>query len=532
MKQKTILWIAIPFILLSITLTIAQSSCPAIVQQALQSMGDNCADVGRNSACYGYNLVSAQFATEVEADYFTQPADTTPIDNLETIETAAMSVDLSQWGVAVLNLQANIPNSLPGQSVKFVLLGDVAVENSVLPDASFASVDPLDASVISSANIRGGAGQTYNVIGSANVGDTIPVDGKSSDGLWYRTIVGERIGWVFHTLLEPSDELTALPVIDGKQRSPMQSFYLRTGVGQPACEEAPEDTLMVQGPKGIEIDLTVNGADIKVGSTILIRILPPGDTMEFVVIDGKVTIPGGGPNGTDLYIYENYRSTVCLGEPENRGLDGNSNDRVVSCDYAEPEFVPDLDLGDEWCELENVPDDLLNYSVDLLCPGVGDDIVPTPDEEDEPEPTEEPTPDFNLCAEGNAWDDGRCVDDWWWNAGYYYGAVEEGIIGEDDIPSDYLPETPEPEEEDKPFEVSLKCVGYGYQLKVNSHPRDDKRWTVEYMIPYNSMKEKIGPVSNDETITFFPSFYAEDIVAISHPSGTTKSFPDIFCAGE
>ena len=38
-----------------------QTSCPALVQQALDSVGGNCGDLARNSACYGYDDVLATF---------------------------------------------------------------------------------------------------------------------------------------------------------------------------------------------------------------------------------------------------------------------------------------------------------------------------------------------------------------------------------------------------------------------------------------------------------------------------------------
>lgn len=466
--------------LTSIGLLLAQGACPTIVQQALLSMGENCDDLGRNSACYGYNLVSAEFTEAVEDGFFSQPSDVSSLGILETIRTSEMNETTEQWGVAVMSLQANIPNSIPGQSVKFVLLGDVEVESAVEPDSVFQSVDAISVTMASSANIRSGASLTFNVIGGIDAGDSLSVDGQSADGNWYRTVIGSRIGWVFANLIEADDSLQSLPVIDGTQRTLMQSFYLRTGFGAPSCEEAPEDTLMIQGPDGIEIDLTVNGADIRVGSTIALRILPPGDLMEITVIDGKVIVPGAGPNGEDLIVYENHRTTACLTEPDDRGVDGNENDRVVGCDdtsWSEPEFVPDSPLGEAFCILEDVPENLLNYPVDLDCPS-DDPIEPTstnipesssnsPSATDEPTETEEPQDDNNLCSEGNAWDDGRCTSDYWWQAGFYLGEVEAGVITIDDVPSQFKPvptetPTPEPTEEKKKPKYCQVDIGDGY----------------------------------------------------------------------
>jgi hypothetical protein len=459
--------------LTSIGLLIAQGACPAIVEQALQSMGDNCDDLERNSVCYGYKLVTAEFSKAVNEDFFAQPSDTAELGILETIRTSEMNTTSSQWGVAVMNLQANIPNSIPGQAVKFVLLGDVEVESAVEPDGLFQSVDAIPATVVHGANIRSGSGLNTNVIGGIGAGETLLIDAQSADGNWYRTVVGDRVGWIFGELLESDESLESLPVMDGTQRSLMQSFYLRTGVGAPACEEAPQDTLMIQGPEGIEIDLTVNGADISIGSTIVVRILSPGNIIEFTVLDGKMIVPKAGPNGTDLIIYENYRVTACLTEPDNRGLDGNSNDRIVGCgddSWTAPQYIPDTPLGEAFCILENVPETLLNYEVDLYCPSAGDVPITLIINDDgsggssSPEATEEPEDDTNLCSEGNAWDDGRCDSEYWWTVGYYYGQYEAGVITFDEIPSQFLPPTEEPEveeeEEEKKKKKKVLCADF------------------------------------------------------------------------
>ena len=436
----------------------AQGVCPTIVEQALEAVADNCDGLGRNSACYGYNLVTAEFSQTVDDDFFSQPADTAQLDILETIQTSQMSVDTSQWGIAVMNLQANIPNSIPGQSVKFVLLGDVEVESAMEPDSTFQAVDAITSIVSDNANLRSGPGVNYNVIGGAVVGDALPIDGQSADGNWYRTVVEERIGWIFGDLLEANESLLALPVLDGTQRSLMQSFYLRTGFGAPICEEAPQDTLMIQGPQGIEIDLTINGADISIGSTIAVRILSPGNIIEFTVIDGQMTIPGAGPNGTDLVVYKNYRTTACLSEPDNRGVDGNSNDRIIGCGedttWTSPQYIPDPDLGEGFCVLENLPDDLLNYPINVQCPGEEplQIMIPTA--------TKEPKDDINLCSSGNAWDDGRCDSDYWWQAGYYWGLYEAGLITDDEIPPQFLPTEGEPVVEPTKEKKNNKCQIY------------------------------------------------------------------------
>ena len=350
-------------ILFSTFYTISQGTCSALVEQALEEMGDNCAGIDRNSACYGYNRVDASFATEdLDEDFFSQPADFASLTELETIRTTPMSIDNGVWGVALMSVQANVPNTLPGQAVTFVLLGDVEVENAVDSEEAFTQAEPIEVPVLISANVRSGPGLNFNIVTGAAANTSVIADGLSEDGEWVRIVHRGRPGWINRGLLEEVPDLESLPAVSTQPETPMQAFYLQTGIGAVTCDDAPADVLVVQGPDNISIDLNVNGADIHIGSTILIKILPPGDIMEISVIDGEVIIDQ--PNRTVLRTGE--KSTVCLSEPDSLGVQGDADDRVVSCDWSEPEPMTEEDIGG-WCVLGDLPEFTLNYRVPIDC---------------------------------------------------------------------------------------------------------------------------------------------------------------------
>jgi hypothetical protein len=343
-----------------VTQALAQGDCPALVTQALTALDANCEGLGRNTACYGYNRVSASFIEAVADDYFAVPSDTTAIDILEEIQTTAMDVALDQWGVAIMSVQASLPDSLPGQSLTFVLLGDTQVSNAVAPENAFQPATAIEVVTNVDANIRSGAGTNFNALGAVDSGTTLSADALNADGTWVRVAYAEKPAWVFRELLNATPEIDVLPVLDGNQRTPMQAFYLRTGVGDMACAEAPQDTLMVQGPKGIKVDLTANGAHIRIGSTVLFN-TPAPDVLEITVLDGEAVVVGGGENGDDLEIPSGYTSQACLSDDEN----GNP---VVSCAFGEPTKDSNEEMA-EWCGLEGVPATLLAYAVNVRCPG-------------------------------------------------------------------------------------------------------------------------------------------------------------------
>ena len=152
-----LLLLAAPTVLHAQT-AITDATCPALVQQALEDVGNNCDALDRNNACYGFNRVDAAFAQEQPEDFFSTPADRAVLNSLASIQTAPLDSDLELWGIATMNVQANVPGSLPGQAVVFMLLGDVAVENAVPPEEAFTPAEPINVTALVNANLRSGPG--------------------------------------------------------------------------------------------------------------------------------------------------------------------------------------------------------------------------------------------------------------------------------------------------------------------------------------------------------------------------------------
>lgn len=123
------------FALLSLaiaTSAAAQTACAPFVTQALNQLNTSCTDLQRNSACYGFNNVSATFFNNAfTPEQFAKPNDRADLAALQSITTAPLDPQTSQWGIAVIKAQANLPDTLPGQAVTFLLLGDVSLKTGV-----------------------------------------------------------------------------------------------------------------------------------------------------------------------------------------------------------------------------------------------------------------------------------------------------------------------------------------------------------------------------------------------------------------
>ncbi len=323
------------------------NSCLTLVKQALEAVGNNCGGLGRNSACYGFNRVNATFSGYVTEDFFSSPSDQTSLKLLESIDTAALNETINEWGVAVMSVQANIPNSLPGQAISFILLGDVTVDNAVPAEAAVeAASTPIDVTTINESNIRTLPTTKSNIIGSVGGSTALSADAINPTKDWVRVVFKDSTpGWISRALVKTDGDLDSLPVFANDSQTPMQAFYFRTGIGSPTCTKAP-DVLVVQGPEKVAVDITANGANINIGSTIGLRSLD-GNQMQVFTISGEATING-------VKVPAGFTTTVQLSD------DGKS----VIGEPSEPRPLTQEEL-DELNWLEGIPVDILNYPINI-----------------------------------------------------------------------------------------------------------------------------------------------------------------------
>jgi hypothetical protein len=322
-------------------------NCPTLVVQALKEVGDSCGGLGRNSACYGFNRVNATFSDTVAEDFFSKPSDQSKLKQLQSINTAALNESLKEWGVAVMSVQANIPDSLPGQAVSFILLGDVQVDNAVPADQAVSpAANPIAFTTLNQSNIRSLPTTNSNVIGSVAGGSTLSADAINPTKDWLRVVFNDATpGWISRALVKSDGDLDSLPVFANDSRTPMQAFYFKTGIGSPSCTKAP-DALVVQGPDKVGVDITANGANIHIGSTIALRTVE-GNKMQVFTIHGEAKVNG-------VVIPIGFVTTVQLSE------DGKT---VIG--VPEPPRPITQEELDELQWLELIPSDLLNYPINV-----------------------------------------------------------------------------------------------------------------------------------------------------------------------
>jgi uncharacterized protein YgiM (DUF1202 family) len=299
--------VALLFLSLWIGRVLAQSQCADIVRRALETTHQSCSTVGRNEACYGNVQVDAQPQAWVTSFTFAERGD---IENIAAVQSLAMSSQVEDqgiWGVAVMNIQANLPDTLPGQNVLFLLFGNVEITNGVETNA-----EPIEiqAAATTNANVRTLPSTQASVAGSLHTGETVVADGRLEDGSWLRVRLPEGGGgWVFADLLAVDGDVEMLNRYDPSTLAfgPMQAFYFQSGLGDSPCDEAPDSGILVQTPEGAgTITLSVNEVNIELGSTIYLQ-AQPGNEMIVNVVEGEAQVSAQGvtvsaPAGTRVRV--------------------------------------------------------------------------------------------------------------------------------------------------------------------------------------------------------------------------------------
>ncbi|NWF70061.1 MAG: SH3 domain-containing protein [Chloroflexi bacterium] len=270
--------------------------CPAIVEAALQSVSTACSATARNQACYGNLRLNATPQDGVTAFTFEQTGDIANVADIHTLQIAALDETLGEWGIALLRLQANFPDTVPGQNITLLAFGDVTLENAV-PRAPEISVTATANARVRSAPTSEAGDNVLVVIPS---GTSFSATGRTEAGDWLRVRVPEvlgagLIGWVSTSVLSLGDALETLSVIEPTQAafSPMQAFYFSSGLGDAPCAAAPDSGVLLQTPQGAGlVDFQVNGVSITLGSTVYLQ--AANNELRVNLIEGQAYVAAAG----------------------------------------------------------------------------------------------------------------------------------------------------------------------------------------------------------------------------------------------
>lgn len=248
-------------------------------------------DTARNQLCYGNVLLSITPRDDVSNLAFDTAGDLANITDILSLQLSSMSITDESWGIALMRLQANLPDTLPGQNVTFLLFGDVQID-----DVEAGSEAILTTTRAVNVRMRPST-TTNNIMTSLPSGQTVVATGRLSDSSWVRIKVKDDVrgvGWVSADFLEGDLDRLVLIEPDAQVWGPMQAFYFRTRMGDRPCEEAPDSGILIQTPEGAgKITLKVNDVEVRLGSTVYLQ-AQPGNMMIVTVVEGQATLTAGG----------------------------------------------------------------------------------------------------------------------------------------------------------------------------------------------------------------------------------------------
>jgi len=300
-------------VMLCFSSVVAQDgTCSVFVENALAVVSDECAGVGRNQACYGNNTLQAIAREGVQQFNFQERGDLANVADIDSMRLRQLDQQEEVWGIALMKIQANLPDSLPGQNVTFLLFGDVEIQNAV---PSAADIATLAVTTSSNINVRRAPSTNGAILGSLGGGETVVANGRNEEGTWVRVQLSDAdsLGWVFAQLVTTEGDLSSLNVVSADDLetplSPMQAFYFSSGVTGTNCTEAPQNGMLIQTPQGTAaITLRANDVAVTLGSSAFFQ-AEAGMGMTVSVIEGQAEITAEGetvvvPAGARVYVPE------------------------------------------------------------------------------------------------------------------------------------------------------------------------------------------------------------------------------------
>src|SRR5215212_3469057 len=133
MRRMVILF----FLIITSGSVVAQSvDCAATAQKAIEAARKVCADIERNQACYGNAKVEIKPRANVRLA-FAKAGDVAPLASLEIISTSPFDADSKSWGLALLNIRAD----LLGGSLTALAFGQASIGNGSEASNDFVAVE-------------------------------------------------------------------------------------------------------------------------------------------------------------------------------------------------------------------------------------------------------------------------------------------------------------------------------------------------------------------------------------------------------
>jgi hypothetical protein len=302
-------------------------TCAQLVPLVQKNLASNCQNMDRDEICLGYPTVAVQFQDGKAGQTFKQVGDIVPINTVKSITTAPLNLEHGEWGLAVLKTQAVVPNTTAGQAVTFVLYGDTTLKTSPAQAASAnqPSVN-CTATTTRATSLSAKPGANQPNLKALTPGTELKVSGRLADKSWVLVDAKGSVGWLSASAVKLTCDAGALPQVNPDAPAvlaEMGAFYFSTGVSaQAECKDVPSG-LMIQSPAGSTIRFRVNGVNLTIGSSVVLR-AQPKQKMQVAVLKGKAVLETD--DGKEEVITSGEESFISLGGDDGLTADGAPED--------------------------------------------------------------------------------------------------------------------------------------------------------------------------------------------------------------
>jgi hypothetical protein len=105
-----------------------QETCQELIDRAIKSSGDSCNGLGDNEMCYGNNTLVVEL-NPGNTKQFSRQGDIINVEYLKRLAASPLNLASKEWGIAVFKVMANLPRSLPGETITMMAFGNTTLDN-------------------------------------------------------------------------------------------------------------------------------------------------------------------------------------------------------------------------------------------------------------------------------------------------------------------------------------------------------------------------------------------------------------------
>jgi uncharacterized protein YgiM (DUF1202 family) len=269
-----------------------EDACSDLAALAQSQAQEFCADVARGSACYAHTGITVTG----ENLTFAANGDTVDLAAVETLTTAAANPESGEWGVVKMMLPASLPED---SAVTAILFGEAQFSRPPEGQGDRPTLTVTNSGT-APVNLRDGAGTFYAVAGQLAPGESATAEGRNNMGDWVRIQFGDRLAWVFASLLTPDGDINTLEVLPPddlapavQSGEPLQSLQLTTGTEAPVCGAAPSG-LLLQYTGEETARLIVNGVTLVFSDATLLVRAGANASLDVTALTGSATVSAHG----------------------------------------------------------------------------------------------------------------------------------------------------------------------------------------------------------------------------------------------